>query len=157
MGNNPTASPVLVSKFNNSEVLFKKIRHTRYSPVNKPVMVWDGTCGFCKYWITKWQKITGDRIQYEKYQDKAHDFPDIPESYFKQAVRLIDIDGSVYSGPDAAYKTFSMARKGPFGILHSWYENSKTFMALSDLAYQIIADHRSFFSKVTTRLFGKNP
>lgn len=48
------------------------------SPPAKPTMVWDGECGFCKYWISVWQSKTGDKLQYKKYQDVYERFQSIP-------------------------------------------------------------------------------
>ena len=28
----------------------------------RPLLVYDGDCGFCGYWAPYWQKLTGDRV-----------------------------------------------------------------------------------------------
>lgn len=35
---------------------------------DRPIMIWDGECGFCARWIKRWERITGDKIQYVQYQ-----------------------------------------------------------------------------------------
>lgn len=118
-------------------------------------MVFDGTCGFCRYWIVKWMKVTKLSVDYRPFQEVAEDFKDIPIEHFRSAVRYIDLDGKITSGPDAAYITYYNQDRVSF--LHRWYQEKKWFRRLSDVAYQWIADHRDFMSKVSIRLFGKNP
>lgn len=117
-------------------------------------MVYDGSCGFCKYWIIKWKKISGDQVDYVSYQRVHHRFKDIAVNHFKEAVRLIDTDGTVYNGPDAAFMTFKF--KGRFSYLHPWYTKYNWFKKLTNFLYQWIADNRDFLFKVSVRLFGKS-
>lgn len=118
-------------------------------------MVWDGKCGFCAYWISRWQKFTGEKIEYETYQEAASRFPDIEEIHFKRASRLIEPTGRVFSGPRSAYRTFTYGSK--WGFLDRWYEKSKLFQKFSDHTYNWVAKNRSFMFKVTKAMFGSNP
>ena len=118
-------------------------------------MVFDGNCGFCKYWVIRWKKISGLGVDYKPYQEVAEYFKDISEHHFKQAVRYIDTEGVVFNGPDAAYITYFNKNKLKF--LHQWYNDKPWFRKFSDNAYQFVADHRNTMSKITIRLFGKNP
>ncbi|MDA9312893.1 DUF393 domain-containing protein [Vicingaceae bacterium] len=135
--------------------MFSKIERTTYLPGERPLMVFDGNCGFCKYWVIRWKKISGLEVDYKPYQKVAKNFKDISEQHFKEAVRYIDLEGNVFTGPDAAYITYFNKNKVKF--LHLWYIEKTWFRNLSDFAYQFIADHRDTMSKITIRLFGKNP
>lgn len=135
--------------------MFQKISRTAYPPKQKPVMIWDGNCGFCLYWTTRWLKITKDQVGYYSYQTVLERFPDIDEKHFKEASRFIDMDGKVYSGPQSAYKTLTLGSK--WGFLNRWYENKKWFTRLSDKAYDFVAKNRNFLYKVTKFLFGSDP
>ena len=42
-----------------------------------PIMLYDGDCGFCKHWIEKWEKITGDYVRYKPYQNALADYPQL--------------------------------------------------------------------------------
>ncbi len=135
--------------------MFGKIYKTQYPPLHKGVLIWDGQCGFCKYWVTRWHNMTGDTLDYLTFQDASVDFPDIPLKEFKKASRIIEPDGRVYSGPDSAYRSYDYAKKGyPW---HAWYLKSPVFRWISDHAYNWIAKHRSFMFKVTVAFFGRNP
>ncbi len=135
--------------------MFSKLDKTSFPPSKNPLMVYDGNCGFCKYWIIRWKKISGLGVDYKSYQEVASNFKDIPEQHFKEAVRFIGIDGVIYNGPDAAYITYFNKNKVKF--LHQWYVDKKWFRVLSDSAYQFIADNRNTMSKITIRMFGENP
>ncbi len=136
--------------------MFTKFYRTNYPPTEKPMMVWDGECGFCKYWVTRWKMYTGDRITYKTYQEVASQFKDIPLKEFKKASRLIEPNGSVYSGPDSAYRSFAYSEEKHWPW-HDWYERFPVFTKLSDHSYNFIAKHRSFFYKLTVFCFGKDP
>ncbi len=118
-------------------------------------MVWDGECGFCKYWTIRWAKITKDRVEYIPYQDAHSQFPDIDIQHFKQASRLIDKDGRIFSGPQSAYKTLSHG--SVWGFLNKFYESYAWFRLFSDRLYNLIAHNRPAFFRISKFLFGSNP
>ena len=135
--------------------MFTKINYTAYPPKDKPLMIYDGNCGFCKYWIIKWKKISGSLINYSPYQAVKSDFKDIDEIQFKEAVRLVLPSGEVLDGPEAAYYTYFLNGKSKF--LYQWYGQKVWFKNFSDWLYQWVADHRGFMYNLSTSLLGKNP
>ncbi|HKL40077.1 MAG TPA: DCC1-like thiol-disulfide oxidoreductase family protein [Cryomorphaceae bacterium] len=118
-------------------------------------MVWDGNCAFCHYWIVRWNKMSGDSIDYRPYNEVADKYPDIEVENFQRAVRFIEPDGRIYSGAAAAYRSFT------YGTSWRWlwkiYRDQKWFRKLSNWAYDIVAKNRPFLFKVTRLLFGSNP
>lgn len=124
-------------------------------PPTQPLFIWDGECGFCKYWIMVWQSNTKG-LTYQTFQEVASDFPDIPLKEFKKASRLIEPDGSVFSGPDSAFRTFYYFHK-PNKHCHNWYENSSIFQKLTDHGYNWMAKNRPLMMKITLAFWGKNP
>lgn len=135
--------------------MFQKIKKTNFPPTEKPLLVWDGDCSFCKFWVTRWQKNTQGKVIFKTYQEVASQFPDIPLKEFKKASRFITIKGGVYSGPDSAYMSYLVAN--PSSFWHHWYINYSWFEKLSDTAYNFIAHHRSEMFQLTKALFGSNP
>lgn len=135
--------------------MFTKLDTTNFPPKEKPLMVFDGNCGFCKYWVIKWKKISGLGVDYKPYQEAAEQLEDIEIHHFKEAVRYISTDGKIYNGPDAAYITYYNQERAMF--LHRWYNEKPWFQKLSDQVYQWVADNRNLMSKLSIRLFGKNP
>ena len=133
--------------------MFGKISHTKYPP-RRNILIWDGDCGFCKFWKTRWQQKTKRIIDFETYQNSSEKFSDIPLKEFKKASRLIEIDGKIYSGPDSAYRSLWHADNRKW---HQLYTSSPLFMKLSDHGYNHIAKNRLFYFKLTKILFGNNP
>ena len=118
------------------------------SPPSKPLLVYDGDCHFCRRWIARWQNATGDAISYLPFQNEsiAARFPEIPREEFDRAFRLILPDGSVCSGAEAAFR--SLAEAGKERWLLRLYRRFPAFADLAELAYEEVATHRSFLSKL---------
>ena len=135
--------------------MFQKIDFTKFPPEEKPILVWDGECGFCRYWVTRWEQISEGKIIFRPYQEVAQQFRDIPLKEFKKASRLITTEGSVHSGPDSAYMSYSIANQN--SPWHRWYTKNSWFTTCSDHGYNFIAKHRSSMFKLTKLLLGGNP
>lgn len=135
--------------------MYRKIERTAYAPKKKPLLIWDGNCSFCAYWVARWEMMTGDNIDYEPYQTAHNRIEDIRLRRFQEAARLIEPDGTVYNGAEAVYRSLTYG-KG-WGWLYTFYEMSGSFRALSDQGYQWIANNRSQGYRITKLLFGSNP
>ncbi|AVR46922.1 thiol-disulfide oxidoreductase [Christiangramia fulva] len=133
--------------------MFGKIHKTSSLPT-QPVLVWDGKCGFCKFWKTRWQAHSPTTIRFCTFQDCAEEFPDIPLKEFKKASRLIEPDGKVYSGPDSAYRILWHQGDQKW---HNWYFSYSWFRKISNLGYNHIAKNRHFYFRLTKFLVGKDP
>jgi predicted DCC family thiol-disulfide oxidoreductase YuxK len=122
--------------------------HVRDRPL-RPVMLYDSDCRFCCFWIKRWQRATGDRVEYIPYQD--HDvtvrFSEIPQSRLEAAVHLVEPDGRVFSGAEAVFR--SLATNPAHGWALKIYQTIPGAAWLSEWAYAFVARHRSFFSKLT--------
>jgi lipase maturation factor 1 len=47
------------------------------APPDKPLLLYDGECGFCKLWIARWKTATGGLVDYAPSQEAAERFPEI--------------------------------------------------------------------------------
>jgi len=112
---------------------------------DKPTILWDGDCGFCKSWIARWKKRTKDAVHYIPYQKAIADFPQVTAEECKRAIQLIMPDGSLYSGAHAVFKALSIA--GIYQWLLWFYEQVPLVDRLAEWAYQSIARNRSRLSK----------
>jgi predicted DCC family thiol-disulfide oxidoreductase YuxK/uncharacterized membrane protein YphA (DoxX/SURF4 family) len=116
------------------------------SPPLKPLLVFDGDCHFCRRWIARWQRDTGDAVSYLPFQDETifARFPEIPREDFAHYVQLILPDGSVRSGAEAVF--CALAEGGRERWLYRFYQKSEGFAEFSELIYEEVARHRSFLS-----------
>jgi predicted DCC family thiol-disulfide oxidoreductase YuxK len=122
-------------------------RTVLHPPADRPLVVYDGDCGFCREWIRRWQERTGPRVDYAPYQEAAERFPEIPVTSFRRAVHLIDTDGAVFAGAEAVFRTLARARRGG-----SWlwaYRRLPGFAPASEAAYRWVASHRDFAARVS--------
>ncbi len=121
---------------------------------HRPLVVYDGDCGFCGYWARYWQRLTGDRIALATYQDVAAQYPKISLDEFRRAVQYIAPDGRVASAAEASFLALSHAPgKGYWLFL---YRRVAGFAPASELAYRIIAAHRSTAYRVSLFLWGRD-
>src|ERR1035438_7954356 len=105
----------------------------------RPVLVFDGHCSFCRIWVGYWQSLTGDRVEYVPYQTDAGRFPDVPVSEFQKAVQLFD-GGSRYSGAEAVSH---LVASRPGGAWALWmYQNVPGAGPVSEALYRFIAAQR---------------
>jgi len=110
------------------------------APPAKPLLIFDGDCGFCRRWIERWKLQTGDRIEYVAAQEVVGRFPEIPAEHFVQSVQFIEPDGCVYSGAEAVFRSLN----------RRWfYEKVPGLAPVSEWLYGFIARHRRLASALT--------
>jgi predicted DCC family thiol-disulfide oxidoreductase YuxK len=120
----------------------------------RPLLVYDGDCAFCGYWARYWQKLTGDAVDYRRFQEVAARYPAIPLADFQRAVQYITPDGRYAGAAEASFLTLSHARGQ--GIWLALYRKLPGFAAISELAYSGIAAHRSAFYRISLFLWGRD-
>src|ERR1022692_157078 len=109
--------------------------------IERPTLVFDGECSFCRAWIEYWQKLTGERVQYCSYQEVDGRFPDLPKKDFASAVTLFLPGGEVRSG---AHAVFSLLAPLPGTSWLLWlYGNIPGFALIAEMAYRMVARNRS--------------
>jgi predicted DCC family thiol-disulfide oxidoreductase YuxK len=109
---------------------------------SKPLLIYDGKCGFCKIWIDYWRKLTGERVEYAPSQEVGEQYPQIPKEHFSLGVQLVRTDGSVVDNARAVFETLRLERfYNPFAPVWEW-------------GYGIVASHRDFFYHMTKWTFG---
>jgi len=120
----------------------------------KPVMVYDGDCGFCRKWIERWKAMTGDRVSYAPYQRVADRFLQIPLEDFRTAVQLVQPDGTVHSGAEAVFRSLATVPRKRWML---WaYQYVPLFAFISRAAYRFVANHRRGLSALTRWLWGEH-
>ena len=117
-------------------------------------MIFDGDCHFCTFWIRRWQRATGDQIEYLPFQNPqvAARFPELPRERFEQSVQLIEPSGAVYSGAEAVFRSLAVNSHQRFGL--RMYQKLPGFAPLAEWCYRFVARHRPAFSALTRFFFG---
>ncbi len=117
----------------------------------KPLVVFDGDCGFCRAWIEYWKEVSGERVEYVPFQQVAAQFPEVPREQFEQAVQIFLPGGERRSGAHAAFTALAIGGK-------TWplwaYEHVPLLAPATEAAYRTIAQHRNAGYKVTKLLWG---
>lgn len=119
---------------------------------DRPLLVFDGACSFCRAWVEYWKQLTSDRVLYAPYQEIGDRFPSIAQSEFAVAVHLILPDGEKFTGAHAVFRLLALLPGRS-----SWlrlYEHVPGVALVSEAAYRVIAQHRSFAYQVTKILWG---
>jgi predicted DCC family thiol-disulfide oxidoreductase YuxK len=120
----------------------------------RPLLVYDGDCGFCGYWARYWQKLTGASVEYKPYQQVATQYPAIPLAAFQRAVQYITADGRHAAAAEASFRVLSHAPgKGIWLALYEWLPG---FAGLAERAYAFTAAHRPAFYRISLFLWGKD-
>jgi predicted DCC family thiol-disulfide oxidoreductase YuxK len=120
----------------------------------KPTLVYDGACGFCRLWVERWRRLTGDRVSYVAYQEAAGAFPGIPPERFAEAVHLVEPDGRVTRGAEAVFRTLAVAPGR--GWLLGLYRRCPGFAPAAEAGYRFVAAHRPAFTRLTRWLWGNH-
>src|SRR5205823_4065688 len=81
-------------------------------------------------------------------------FPELRRHDFEVAVHLIETEGTVFSGAEAALGALAYSPNRHWWL--DWYEHSPGFAHLSEWVYRFVAAHRGFFSKLTRLAWGRH-
>ena len=111
----------------------------------KPILIYDGDCGFCRRWIERWKKQTGSQVDYAPYQEVGGRFSHLSEADFKSSVQLVESDGKTYRGAEAVFR--SLAAGGSQKLLWAYY-HVPGMRWTSEALYRLVATNRTFFSKI---------
>lgn len=117
----------------------------------KPLFIYDGDCDFCHFWVERWRRRTGGRVEYEPYQKLASQFPSVPKSEFARAAKLVEPTGEILSGAAAVFKLWTYRSR--LGNFWWWgYRHIPLFAPLTEWVYRLVARHRPFFWWLTKLL-----
>ena len=120
--------------------------------LDRPLLVFDGACSFCRAWVEYWQQLTGDRVLYAPYQEIGDHFPDLPQKDFASAVTLFLPSGEVQKGAHAVFSLLSLLPEKRWML---WlYTHVPGFALIAEMVYRVVARHRSLCYWATRALWG---
>src|SRR5581483_5742724 len=118
----------------------------------RPLLIYDGDCGFCVYWVRYWQRLTGEAVRYAAYQEVGQDFPQISTEEFRRAIYFIAADGKTYKGAAAAYQVLARAGRGFWWWL---YRRVPLYAWFSERCYNFVARRRVAAAWISRWLWGR--
>jgi len=117
-----------------------------------PLLIYDGDCAFCCYCVDYARAATGAAVQYRPYQQAAKDFPSISEDEFRASIQLVQPDGSLSRGAEAAFRALALGGHTRFWL--NCYLWLPLFAPLSEWCYRWVARHRVLCHRVCRCLLG---
>lgn len=112
-------------------------------------MFFDGECDFCKYWVARWQRSTGQRVEFVPFQSGrvTAQLPQLPYEKLRQTLHLIEPNGAIYTGAEAVFHALALNPKRRIWL---WlYQRVPGFAKIAEWCYRFIANHRAEFSALT--------
>ena len=117
----------------------------------KPVLVYDGDCPFCIFWIQRWRKLSKGRVDYLPFQKIKLEESEVTLQQFQSSIWFFSVRSNYYPAARALLLTIEHYQ---LGKLFLWLMNNIPGMTkLFDWVYYFIARHRSFFWWFTKFVF----
>lgn len=119
----------------------------------RPLVLFDGDCGFCRRWVERWRGRTQGRVLYRPASPGVRWLLGIRKRDTRRAMQLLEPSGRVYSGADAVFRALG----------HSPHRGTRWAARLgrlpgmlqaARLVYGVIARHRVGAARVDRLLFG---
>lgn len=120
----------------------------------RPLLLFDGDCGFCRGVVARWRDWLTDRIDTEPLQAAGPRFPEIPPDQLEQSIHLIMPDGIVRRGAAAAFAAMAFCGESP--ALWWLYRHVPAFAKIADAGYCFVARNRGFVSKLVHLFAGRD-
>lgn len=116
----------------------------------RPVLVFDGDCGFCRLWVERWRRATAGKVDDEPFQTAAANHPEIASKDFAEAIHLFE-PGRTSRGAEAVLRALAYAPG--LSRLPRLYAVPGV-APVAEAVYRFVAAHRPFFSRLTRLLWG---
>ena len=110
--------------------------------IDRPVLVFDGECGFCRRLASKWYEKTREKINFVPNSELSDEFGRYSTEEFTKEIKLIYPEGRVYGGATAAFKVIEHSRS-PLRALSWIYNRTRAFDPIWEWAYRLVARYRN--------------
>ncbi len=130
-------------------------------PGQRPVLVFDGDCGFCRFWAMRWREKTGDRVDYRPSQAVAQRIAEVSPETFEKAVVLLEPsvtpggERRVTIGVDAVVGLLEKYGGGVERVAAGLARKVPGAMPVMRSVYGAVAAHRTIWSRLTRWFWGR--
>jgi predicted DCC family thiol-disulfide oxidoreductase YuxK len=121
----------------------------------RPLLLYDGDCGFCRGWIRRWRLALGERVEMRPFQEAAAEHPELPLEELRRAVHYVDAEGRVHRGAEAVFR--ALANEPSKRWMLSCYERVPGWRWAAERCYALVARHRGIASRLQGWLVGPDP
>ena len=127
------------------------------------VLVYDGQCGFCQFWVDRWRHRTARSVDFQPYQTlDPVAFGSLPQADFARAVHFFEPGGRASDGALAVARLMAWTggRRGRHWagrLLTAIYLLAPGAAWLAERFYRGVAEHRGLCMRATTLLWGSEP
>lgn len=108
---------------------------------DRPILIYDGDCKFCRRSVARLLHVTGDRVDTRPFQEVAEQFPVISLERFQASVQLVQPDGSVHAGAEAVFRT--LAYNPCLGLPLWMYLKVPGVAPVTEFLYRLVARNRN--------------
>ncbi|MGB0592322.1 MAG: lipase maturation factor family protein [Myxococcota bacterium] len=123
-----------------------------YRTLERPLVVYDGACGFCKRCVARFQVVARGAVDVAPSQEVAARFA-LPPEDCARAVQYLDPDGERHQGAEAVFRALAAAGR-PRGL---WlYRHVPGVGIVTRLGYRFIARFRGPVSRLTSLLHDRD-
>lgn len=113
-----------------------------HSPRNRPLLIFDGDCAFCRGQVSRLERIIGNAIDYAPWQAVAARFPQISPEQFNAAMHFVAADGQITRGAAALVAALRYAPGRRWRLPGVIYHRLPGAAGLAEWLYRLIARHR---------------
>lgn len=120
-------------------------------PAARPLLLYDGDCGFCAWWVRYWQRLTGEAVTYRPYQEVVDAIPDLDAAECRRAVQLLEPDGTRRSGAAASFRVLAL---GGHPLGWTLVRGGGPLAAAAERAYTFVSRRRAAAHVTARALWG---
>ncbi|MFB6212270.1 MAG: lipase maturation factor family protein [Candidatus Magasanikbacteria bacterium] len=118
----------------------------------KPLFIYDGNCGFCKFWVERWKHKVGNEVEFCPYQKIHKNFKNISKKDFQKSSKIVLPNKEIKEGAEGIFELFSYKDGVSWGKFI--YQYIPGFSLISEKIYKLISKNRNLFAKLTHLLWG---
>ncbi|MEQ8819075.1 MAG: DUF393 domain-containing protein [Sumerlaeia bacterium] len=119
-----------------------------------PVLVFDGECPLCRWWVNRWRHLTCGSVRYVPFQDLGQrGFLGVAPEAFAKAVHYIESPRQISTGAEAAFRLLNGVggwRRTPLWL----YRRVPGVAPFCEAMYRHVSRHRPALDRVRRAIVG---